>query len=64
LVSNQRDRDEQKPLRKDASRDDDDKEQRPVTIRPAAKRVGEGDDNLKRREEWFRRRTTQNDDQG
>jgi hypothetical protein len=32
--------------------------QAPPAIRPVAKKIGEGDDNLKRRSEWFRRRTS------
>ena len=33
----------------------------PVSIRSVAKKIGESDDNLKSREEWFRRRTKRQD---
>ena len=37
---------------------------KPVSIRPAVKKIGEGDHNLERRAEWFRRRTTDDENQG
>lgn len=40
------------------------KAHQPVGIRPAAKKIGESDDNLKKRGEWFRRRTTWDKDHG
>jgi len=33
------------------------KAREPVSIRPTARKIGESDDNLSRRAEWFRRRT-------
>ena len=37
---------------------------RPVSIRPVAKKVGESDDSLQQRAEWFRRRTTDGKNHG
>ena len=51
----------------DTSKDPEDQKSnpsQPVDIRPVQKKVGEDDDNLKRREKWFRRRTGSPDDQG
>jgi hypothetical protein len=52
--------------KRDAAKNSDEQksnERHPIAIRPVPKKIGEDDDNLKRRGEWFRRRITSNDDQ-
>ena len=46
----------------DAARQRGSREAPPVAIRRVPKKIGEGDDNLKRRGEWFRKRTTPDTD--
>jgi hypothetical protein len=40
------------------------KARQPDGILPVPKKIGEGDDNLKQRQAWFRRRTTNDNDHG
>ena len=42
---------------RDGRADNETRDRQPVPIKPVSKRIGESDDNLDRRAEWFRRRS-------